>query len=133
MEVTESAFIEKPEQVIATMAKLSALGIELALDDFGTGYSSLAYLKQLPLDILKIDRSFVAGIGNELADQAIVDATLVLADSLKMRCIAEGVETIEQANYLREKSCFFVQGFLFSKPVTADEISVKLSTEVSTT
>lgn len=132
VEVTESAFIEKPEQVIATMEKLSALGIELALDDFGTGYSSLAYLKQLPLDILKIDRSFVAGIGNELADQAIVDATLVLADSLKMRCIAEGVETIEQANYLREKSCFFVQGFLFSKPVTADEISVKLSTEVST-
>ncbi len=122
IEVTESAFISEPEKAIQTMCALSALGVTLALDDFGTGFSSLSYLKQLPLDIIKIDRSFVSGIGINKADEAIVDTTLVLAKRLNMHCIAEGVETKEQLNYLVTKNCHYIQGYFYAKPVPAQEI-----------
>jgi diguanylate cyclase (GGDEF)-like protein/PAS domain S-box-containing protein len=127
VEVTESALILQPENAITTMRQLSSLGVMLALDDFGTGFSSLSYLKQLPLDIIKIDRSFVSGIGINEADEAIVDTTLVLAKRLNMHCIAEGVETAEQLHYLVAKQCNFIQGYLYSKPVLADEITTFLS------
>ena len=122
VEVTESALISEPEEAIKTMCALSKLGVMLALDDFGTGYSSLSYLKQLPLDIIKIDRSFVSGIEVNKADEAIVDTTLVLAKRLNMHCIAEGVETKEQLNYLVAKNCHYIQGYLYSRPVSAQEI-----------
>lgn len=122
IEVTESAFISEPEKAIKTMRALSKLGVMLALDDFGTGYSSLSYLKKLPLDIIKIDRSFISGIEVNKADEAIVDTTLVLAKRLNMHCIAEGVETKEQLNYLVSKNCHFIQGYLYSKPVSAQDI-----------
>ncbi|WP_040357472.1 EAL domain-containing protein [Colwellia piezophila] len=122
VEVTESSLILQPENAITTMRKLSALGVILALDDFGTGFSSLSYLKQLPLDIIKIDRSFVAGIGINDADEAIVDTTLVLAQRLNMHCIAEGVETTEQLHYLVAKKCHYIQGYLYSKPIPAEQI-----------
>ena len=123
LEVTESTLINEPNKAINTMQQLNKLGIELALDDFGTGYSSLSYLKQLPLSILKIDRSFVSGIGVENMDEAIVDTTLVLANKLGIKCIAEGVETPEQVNYLLDKQCHFIQGFLYSKPLPLSEVN----------
>ncbi|MEW6990504.1 EAL domain-containing protein [Colwelliaceae bacterium 6441] len=123
LEVTESTLIKEPEDVVQRMKALAKLGVTLALDDFGTGYSSLNYLKQLPLDILKIDRSFVRGIGIDSADEAIVDATLALANSLCMNCIAEGVETKEQLAYLAKRDCYAIQGYLYSKPVEAKTIT----------
>jgi len=126
IEVTESAFIFEPEKAIKTMNELSDMGVILALDDFGTGFSSLAYLKQLPLDIIKIDRSFVNGIGIEKTDEAIVEATLVLANNLNMYCIAEGVETEAQLNYLAERQCHYIQGYLYCKPISAGELIKQL-------
>ena len=122
-EITESALISEPEKVIRIMNGLNNIGVKLALDDFGTGFSSLSYLRQLPLDIIKIDRSFVSGIGREKADEAIVDTTLVLAKQLNMRCIAEGVETKEQLAYLVERQCPLIQGYLYSKPVDKKTIT----------
>ncbi len=123
IEVTESALLSEPDKAIRTMNALSKLGVILALDDFGTGFSSLSYLKRLPLDIIKIDRSFVSGIGIEKTDEAIVDATIVLAKRLNMHCIAEGVETKEQLKYLANRQCHYIQGYLYSKPVDAKTIS----------
>ncbi len=117
LEVTESTLIKNPDNVVTKMTALAKLGVALALDDFGTGYSSLNYLKRLPLDVIKIDRSFVAGIGQDSADEAIVEATLVLANKLCMNCIAEGVETKKQLDYLAQHQCFNIQGYLYSKPV----------------
>ena len=127
IEVTESALLSEPDKAINTMNALSDLGVILALDDFGTGFSSLSYLKRLPLDIIKIDRSFVSGIGFEKTDEAIVDATIVLAKRLNMHCIAEGVETTEQLEYLTERECYYIQGYLYSKPVDAQTIDDYLS------
>ena len=126
VEVTESAFISEPEKAIEVMQELSQFGVRLALDDFGTGFSSLSYLKQLPLNIIKIDRSFISGIGCEPTDEAIVDSTLVLAKSLDMYCIAEGVETQQQLDYLTNKGCCFIQGYFYYRPLPADIISAKL-------
>jgi EAL domain-containing protein (putative c-di-GMP-specific phosphodiesterase class I) len=122
LEVTENAFISSPEKAIKTMEALSKLGITLALDDFGTGFSSLAYLKQLPLDVIKIDRSFVAGIGVNITDEAIVDTTLVLAKRLNMQCIAEGVETQQQLAYLGNQQCHIIQGYFYYKPMSTKKI-----------
>ncbi|WP_077339161.1 EAL domain-containing protein [Pseudocolwellia agarivorans] len=119
LEVTESALIAEPKKAISTMNALSDLGILMALDDFGTGYSSLSYLKQLPLHVIKIDRSFVSGIGVDDTDEAIVDATIVLAKRLNMKCIAEGVETQEQLDYLLARQCHNIQGYLYSRPMDA--------------
>ena len=126
IEITESAFIVEPEQAIETMRQLVKMGVLLSLDDFGTGFSSLAYLKQLPLNVIKIDQSFVNGIGLDKRDEAIIEATLVLAKSLDIQCVAEGVETQEQLNYLVNKQCFYIQGYLYSKPLIADEFIAKL-------
>lgn len=126
IEVTENAFISDPERAIKTMQTLKSLGVKLSLDDFGTGFSSLSYLKRLPLDIIKIDRSFISGIGHEKTDEAIVDATLVLAKSLNMYCIAEGVETMEQIQYLADRHCHYIQGYFYYKPLSADLISAGL-------
>jgi len=123
IEITESALIVEPEKAITTMKALSNLGILLALDDFGTGYSSLSYLKQLPLDILKIDRAFITGINESDADEAIVDAIIVLANRLNMTCIAEGVETKGQLEYLMEQHCYNIQGYLYSRPMDEDSVS----------
>lgn len=128
IEVTESALLSEPENAINTMNAMSELGVILALDDFGTGFSSLSYLKRLPLDIIKIDRSFISGIGIEKTDEAIVDATIVLAERLNMHCIAEGVETEEQLNYLIQRNCHYIQGYLYSKPLAAKTIDDYLKT-----
>ncbi|KKO48975.1 diguanylate cyclase [Arsukibacterium sp. MJ3] len=123
-EVTESALMNDPQSAIETMLALNALGIQLALDDFGTGYSSLKYLKQLPIDAIKIDRSFVSDIGIDKNDETIIDAMLSMANSLGIYCIAEGVETPEQLAFFTERHCVLIQGYLFSKPLSAAQITV---------
>lgn len=118
LEVTESALMEAPVEAIATMRRLAAMGIALAIDDFGTGYSSLAYLKQMPVKVLKIDGSFVRGLVTQPEDRAIVKAVIALARELDLRVIAEGVESLGQLDILRELGVSDVQGFLFSRPVS---------------
>lgn len=119
LEVTESVLMDSVRGSSDTIDALSRLGVHLSIDDFGTGYSSLAYLKQLPVDVLKIDRSFVADIGVDDSDTAIVNAVLALADALGIRVIAEGVENSDQADLLRRRGCDAAQGFLWSPALTA--------------
>jgi EAL domain-containing protein (putative c-di-GMP-specific phosphodiesterase class I) len=104
------------------MSELKELGVGLALDDFGTGWSSLSYLRRFPLDRIKIDRSFMRDVTSHPNAAAVVHSILNLAQSLGLGCIAEGVETPEQLNYLREQLCAEVQGFLFSKPLPAADM-----------
>ncbi len=123
LEVTEGVIMRDAESSIRTLQKLRALGIRLAIDDFGTGYSSLSYLRMLPLDVLKIDRSFVKGIGQNAEDNAIVRAIISMSTSLGLTVIAEGVETEEQATLLREWSCDKAQGYLFAQPLDAQRLT----------
>ncbi len=118
LEITESVLMDQSETGIRTLRRLRALGVRLVLDDFGTGYSSLSYLKHLPLDTIKIDRSFVAGI-EEKADRSIVEAVVALAHGLGIGVVAEGIETERQAERLLALGCDLGQGYLFSRPVTA--------------
>lgn len=121
-EITESAFMKDQAKALNTMNELVALGLQLALDDFGTGYSSLGYLKKFPINIIKIDRSFVMDIGINSQNEALIDAILLMAKSLHMYCIAEGVETAQQVDYLLQRQCYLLQGYKFSKPVAAKDI-----------
>lgn len=116
LEITESTLLEAREESIDTLRRLRALGIRVSVDDFGTGYSSLAYLKNFPVDALKIDRSFVRDLGWSADDSAITRAIIALGRSLKLRVVAEGVETQEQFALLRDEGCDEVQGFLIGEP-----------------
>lgn len=125
LEITESVVMDQSEAGIRALRQLRDLGVRLVLDDFGTGYSSLAYLKHLPLDTLKIDRTFVAGL-DEAADRSIVDAVIALAHGLGMGVVAEGIETAHQEERLRELGCDFGQGYLFARPMPADQVTAFL-------
>ncbi len=129
VELTESIIMQNPEITVATLRELSAMGIYLSIDDFGTGYSSLNYLKYLPINKLKIAPIFAAGIGKDPNDEAICKAIITLAHSLNLKVIAEGVETREQLEFFRSYQCDEVQGYLFSKPLSADELSVMFADE----
>lgn len=120
LEITESALLEADEELIIRLETIRMLGVTLALDDFGTGYSSLAYLKRLPIDRLKIDRSFVEGLPGDAENAAIASATLSMAHALGREVVAEGVESEAQRRYLAERGCQYMQGYLFSAPMPVD-------------
>ena len=125
LEITESAVMSNQEHAEKVLNELKAMGFHLTMDDFGTGYSSLAYLKRFPFDSVKIDQSFVRGIPQSKDDEAIVEAIIAMAHSLRLEVVAEGVETKEQYDFLRRLGCDQIQGFYFSKPIPSNEI-VKL-------
>ncbi|MCU1396456.1 MAG: diguanylate cyclase/phosphodiesterase with sensor(s) [Ilumatobacteraceae bacterium] len=126
-EVTESSLLEDLPSAVGALSALRALGFEIALDDFGTGYSSLTYLRQLPVTAVKIDRSFVSGIGGSLADEAIVEAVIDLAHALGLRVIAEGIEDLDQADALVRMGADEAQGFYFGFPEPSGAVEPKLS------
>ena len=122
LEITESGVIENSEVATLTLRRLKALGVQLFMDDFGTGYSSLSYLHRLPLDALKIDRSFVSQMVRGDRHAQLVNTILQLARSVNLRVVAEGVSTPDQLELLREFGCELAQGYLFSHPIPADEV-----------
>lgn len=126
MEITESCAMEHAGQSITMMKEINAMGVSLSIDDFGTGYSSLAYLKEFPIQKLKIDRSFVSDITTDSNDAAIAQSIISLAHNMSLKVVAEGVELEEQAVWLRERQCDMVQGFHFAKPMPADKLSTHL-------
>jgi c-di-GMP phosphodiesterase Gmr len=128
LELTESAFVSEPEAAKRILDALKALNTNLAMDDFGTGYSNLAYLQQLPIDVLKIDRSFVSGIMDDKDKRAIVRTVLSLAETLGMQTTAEGVETIEVSSALKELGCSFGQGYYYARPLDPDATNQFLRT-----
>ncbi len=123
LELTEGIIMRNAVETTRTLGELKSMGIGISVDDFGTGYSSLSYLKRLPIDVIKIDRSFVNDITTDPDDRAITEAIIGMAHSLKKSVIAEGVETKEQAEFLAKRSCHVMQGYLFSKPVPAEEFT----------
>jgi EAL domain-containing protein (putative c-di-GMP-specific phosphodiesterase class I) len=128
LELTESALMDDPETALSAMRRLKALGVSLAIDDFGTGYSSLSYLQRFPVDVLKIDRSFVRDLPREDADsRALVRAIAALADSLRMSIVAEGVETRDQLDLLIALGCEAVQGYYFHPPLPEAELAELLA------
>jgi EAL domain-containing protein (putative c-di-GMP-specific phosphodiesterase class I) len=123
IELTESSLMENVARLRDTLAELKALGVQLSLDDFGTGYSSLAYLKQLPLDVLKIDQSFVRGLPDDPDDAAIARTIVAIAHQLRLVVAAEGVECAEQATFLAGIGCDELQGYHFGRPADAADIA----------
>jgi EAL domain-containing protein (putative c-di-GMP-specific phosphodiesterase class I) len=129
IEVTESVLMAHRKEVVQTLHALKALGVRVAIDDFGTGYSSLAYLRHLPIDVLKIDRSFVAESELDANGLAIVKTILALGRTLGLTVVAEGVETQSQSVLLRKLGCNQLQGFLFAIPVSGEQIAADLLAE----
>ena len=121
--------MEDSEGVVSVLNALRRMGLKIAVDDFGTGYSSLSYLKKLPVDTLKIDRSFVDGVEDSPEQKAIVKAIIVLASSLNMQVVAEGVENPRQQSLLKSFGCNLVQGYLVSRPVDATAIETLLRSQ----
>lgn len=128
LEVTETVFLGRGADTVGeTLAAFHRAGVSIALDDFGTGYASLKHLREFPVDVIKIDRSFVAELAENAGDAAIVDAVLGLAQRLGIAVVAEGVETPQQAEYLQSRNCAFAQGFLFGRPMPAVEAAALLA------
>ncbi len=127
LEITEGLLVENVEATIATLDQLNTMGLQVSIDDFGTGYSSLSYLKRFPLDTLKIDQSFVRDVTTDPDSAAIAQAIIGLASSLRLKVIAEGVETEQQLAFLQNEGCQEVQGYLFCKPLPAEELALWLN------
>jgi len=126
LEITESVLLDDAEETIARLDELKAIGVHLAIDDFGTGYSSLSYLRRFPVDILKVDQTFVSGLGHDPEDSAIVQAVVHMGQALRMTTLAEGVETAHHVIELRELDCDVAQGFHFARPVPAEQFEALL-------
>ena len=122
LELTESALVDQPEEVVRVLERLRGLGCGISIDDFGTGYSSLSYLKSFPVTVLKIDRSFVQDLANNAGDRAIAQSVVNLANNLGMQTVAEGVESCEQREILRQIGCTYGQGYIYARPLPADQI-----------
>jgi len=129
LEITEGVLMSGHGYVDNVLARLNDLGINIAMDDFGTGYSSLSYLRRYPFDVLKIDRSFISDITFDQADRELINAAIALAHGLNLDVVAEGVETKEQLDYLKQRGCDFAQGYFFSKPVSAAAITGMLESD----
>ncbi|MBV1877371.1 MAG: EAL domain-containing protein [Pseudomonadales bacterium] len=127
IEITESAVMENPEQGIKILTKIHELGVRISIDDFGTGYSSLSYLKRLPIDCVKIDRSFVVDIGKDESTESIIQAILVMSSKLGLFNVAEGIENSTQMAFFESTQCDILQGYMFSKPKPEDEIELMFS------
>ena len=131
LEVTESVFIQDSERALVVLTELKHLGVRLALDDFGTGYASLNYLKQFPIDIVKIDRTFVADVEHDGASRAIVIAVVELTHRLGMTVVAEGVETAAQHEQLTSLGCDYCQGYYFARPMSADDLEIVMQQPIA--
>ncbi|HEY9103691.1 PAS domain S-box protein [Chitinimonas sp.] len=129
LEITESTIMQKPQEAVTVLHQLREMGVALSIDDFGTGYSSLVSLKQYPLDNLKIDRGFVSGIPHDADDQAITEAIVAIARKMRLKVVAEGVETIEQFDFLRAAGCDIVQGYLLGRPMPAGDLESMLAAD----
>jgi diguanylate cyclase (GGDEF)-like protein/PAS domain S-box-containing protein len=129
LEITESVALDNTQETIATLQALRKLGIHIAIDDFGMGYSALGYLKHYPIDTLKLDRSFVDGMGQDIEDTAIVNAVIVFAKTLSLSITAEGIETVEQLTQLQALGCDRGQGFYFARPMTAEAVTSLFATD----
>lgn len=127
LEITEGMLMSNPEESAAMLRTTRELGVSVVIDDFGTGYSSLSYLTRFPIDKIKIDRSFVRDLSVDVTDAAVIDAIIAMAHSLKIRVVAEGVETPDQLRYLRERGCDEVQGFYYSQAVEAQQVPAMLT------
>lgn len=128
LEITESVMISYPERIIEILNQIRQLGIRTSLDDFGTGYASLSYLQMLPIDVLKIDKSFIDKINTQGSESNIIGNIISLVHQLGMEVVAEGVEHEEQLAYLVEQNCDYVQGYLLSKPLSEEQIVSLLET-----
>ncbi|WP_330213509.1 putative bifunctional diguanylate cyclase/phosphodiesterase [Pseudomonas sp. Z18(2022)] len=124
LEITESVLMQNVEDTLTTLRAIKTMGVRLAVDDFGTGYSSLSYLRRFPIDVLKIDQSFIRGLSKNPQDAQLISAIISLGKSLDLNIIAEGVETVEQLDFLKAHQCEEGQGYLFSKAVAADEFAL---------
>ncbi len=122
LELTESLLLEATGDTRQQLSRLKSLGLTLAMDDFGTGYSSLSYLKKFPIDVIKIDRSFIKDIPQNQDDMEITSAVIAMAHNLKLKVVAEGVETRDQLNFLRRHQCDIGQGYLFDKPIAGRDL-----------
>lgn len=131
LEITEGVLIDNDPFTNDCLEKLNELGVQIAMDDFGTGYSSLSYLRSHPFDVLKVDRSFVNDITHDLGDRELVNASIAMAHALNLKVVAEGVETNEHLQLLEEMNCDYAQGFLFGKPMPADEMTDMLQLHLS--
>ena len=126
LEITESILVEHDEEIVTRLHALKELGVRLAVDDFGTGFSSLAYLRRFPVDMLKIDRAFVQGVGGGPEDEALAHAIVRLGEALGLQTLAEGIETHAQADGLVGLGCTLGQGYWFARPMDAEAVGVLL-------
>nr|WP_051536943.1 EAL domain-containing protein [Shewanella marina] len=122
IEITESMLMTDDDINMRTLTAIRSLGCQIYMDDFGTGYSSLSYLKRFPINVIKIDRSFIENSTNSHADKNLIAAIVSMGKSLEMKLVAEGIETIEQWQYLQQLGCNFAQGYLLSKPLPFDTL-----------
>jgi EAL domain-containing protein (putative c-di-GMP-specific phosphodiesterase class I) len=130
-EITESMMMHNADKSAHVLSELRKLGVRVAVDDFGVGYSSLSHLKQFPIDIIKIDRSFIKDIPGDKADEAITEAIIALGKSLQITVVAEGVETGRQLQFLRDRGCHQIQGYYFSMPVHAEQVAKLLRKQLA--
>jgi len=129
LEITEDFILKKTKQAISTLQQLKNMGISLAIDDFGTGYSSLSYLKQLPVTKLKIDRSFIRDLNDDMSDASLVQAIIAMGKSMQLKLVAEGVENGSHEIFLAAHNCEYAQGYYYSRPLPADEIEKLFNTD----
>ncbi|MCW2579950.1 MAG: hypothetical protein JWR82_1551, partial [Blastococcus sp.] len=130
LEITETVLMQDRDAAAATLWTLKGLGVRIAIDDFGTGYSSLAYLRRFPIDMLKVAREFVDGLGRDAHDDVITRAIVELAGTLGLLTVAEGIETTQQSETVAALGCDIAQGYLFSRPIEAEAASAVMSASV---